>query len=678
MTGSATVTVKPLPTASLNGNHLVGAGTTHTYMVTTGATSPSFLWNLTGGMIFGSNTGNSVTVAAGGAGTMTVSVTVTDGITGCSKSVVKNVTVNPPPEVPAAPGNLTATAASSSRINLAWTDNASNETGFKVERKTGAAGVYAEIASVLEANLTKFIDLNVTSSTQYFYRVRAFNVSGNSAYSNEANATTLSNIPATPSNLAATPVSKTQINLTWTDNSTTEDSFKIERKAGAAGTYMQLVAVGANVTSYSNTGLFANGEYFYRVRASNADGNSAYSNEAGARTFLNGPSNLVATAMSSSQINLTWTDNTTNETGFQIERKTGATGIYALIGTAAKNVRSFSNTGLAPNTEYCYRVRAVNTINVSDYSIEACAMTLSGSALPIASNLTATAVSMSQINLTWDDNSTTESGFKIERKTGVTGTYAEIAAVGANVTSFSNTGLLLNTKYFYRVRIFNATLTSAYSGEASATTFIKAPGNLVASRISASQINLTWTDNSVTETGFKIERKIGATGAYVQIATASANVTSYSNTGLTVNVTYYYRVRGFSTTTVSGYSNEASATASVAKDAANLEAENTMSQPTEIYLAQNYPNPFSASGTPTGVAFGNPSTTIAFSLPVGAQVSLKVINVTGQEVATLVDGYRERGNHRVTFKAAKLPTGVYYAVLKAGDVTQIKRMTLAK
>jgi len=59
-------------------------------------------------------------------------------------------------------------------------------------------------------------------------------------------------------------------------------------------------------------------------------------------------------------------------------------------------------------------------------------------------------------------------------------------------------------------------------------------------------------------------------------------------------------------------------------------------------------------------------------------VSLKVVNVTGQEVATLVDGYRAAGTHRATFKATKLPSGIYYAVLKAGEVTQIQRMTLAK
>src|SRR6185436_7970212 len=100
----------------------------------------------------------------------------------------------------------------------------------------------------------------------------------------------------------------------WTDNANNETGFKIERKTGAAGTYSQIATVGANVTTYNNTGLAASTTYYYRVRANNGSGDSAYSNEANATTQAAAsppaaPSGLSASAVSSSQINLAWTDN---------------------------------------------------------------------------------------------------------------------------------------------------------------------------------------------------------------------------------------------------------------------------------------------------------------------------------------------------------------------------------
>ena len=153
--------------------------------------------------------------------------------------------------------------------------------------------------------------------------------------------------------------------------------------------------------------------------------------------------------------------------------------------------------------------------------------------------MSATAVSSSQINLSWTDSDSTEAGFKIERCSGAgCSDFAQIATVGTNVTSYSNTGLTALTSYSYRVRAYNTAGDSDYSNTASAVTLEApalplAPSNLVASAFSKSQINLTWTDNSGNETGFRIERCKGSTCTnFALIATVGANVTSYSNTKL--------------------------------------------------------------------------------------------------------------------------------------------------
>jgi hypothetical protein len=193
-------------------------------------------------------------------------------------------TVAPVP--PAAPANLVATTVSSSQINLTWTDNANNENGFRVEQSTDGTN-FTQIAT-LGTNAVSFSVTGLSASTTYFYRVASFNAAGNSAYSNTANATTSAPpapVPAAPSGLTATAVSRSQINLSWTDNSGNESGFRIERcKNPNCTNFVQIAQVGANVTAFADTTVNRNTAYNYRVRAFNAAGNSAYTNTAGAKT----------------------------------------------------------------------------------------------------------------------------------------------------------------------------------------------------------------------------------------------------------------------------------------------------------------------------------------------------------------------------------------------------------
>ncbi len=191
----------------------------------------------------------------------------------------------PTPPPPAAPINLTATAVSSNQIDLAWTDKSDNEAGFKIERCKGVACTnFAPLATV-GANVTSYSDKGLSASTPYNYRIRAYNAGGDSAYSNPDDATTLAPPPTAPTNLTAKAVSRSQINLAWTDKSTNENGFKIERCTGVACTnFVQKATVGANITSYTDTGLSPRTTYRYRVRAYNAAGNSTYSNTAKATT----------------------------------------------------------------------------------------------------------------------------------------------------------------------------------------------------------------------------------------------------------------------------------------------------------------------------------------------------------------------------------------------------------
>ena len=194
----------------------------------------------------------------------------------------------PPPPLP--PSGLTANGVAAHEVDLAWTDNSNNESGFKIERCTGHLtdcvldSSFSQIASVA-ANVTTYQDTTVAPSTTYTYRVRAFNGGGNSPYSNSAEATTgQETAPAAPTNLTASAVKgkAVGVNLSWTDNSNNETNFDIERCAGTGcTTFAPLASVGANVTTYRDNGPFVKRtQYSYRVKARNGTTSSAYSNTA--------------------------------------------------------------------------------------------------------------------------------------------------------------------------------------------------------------------------------------------------------------------------------------------------------------------------------------------------------------------------------------------------------------
>ncbi|SMP61713.1 fibronectin type III domain-containing protein [Anoxynatronum buryatiense] len=455
--------------------------------------------------------------------------------------------------VPSKPTNLTISQVTANQMTLTWKDNSGNETGFKIERKTGN-GTYAEIATV-GANAVTFTNTGLNGSTTYSYRVRSYNAAGNSDYSNEATAATLSVIPAKPTNLSVSPMSNNQVTLTWKDNATNETGFKIERKTGN-GSFSEIATVAANVVTFTNTGLSNNTAYTYRVRAYNAAGNSDYSNEATVAPLAVAPAkptNLEASQVGDNQVKLVWKDNATNETGYKIERKTGS-GNYSEIATVSANITNYTNTGLSNNTTYTYRVRAYNAVGNSDYSNEAAVTIASVPAKPDELKITST--STDRLTITWKDNSSNEKGFRIERKTG-SGNFSEIATVSANATSYTNTGLSNNTTYTYRVRAYNDAGNSNYSNEVSGKTGVALtkPENLEASEVSTDRVTLAWKDKSDNEKGFIIERKTGS-GSYSEVATVKSNTTSYTDTRLSNNTTYTYRVQAYNDDGRSEYSNE--------------------------------------------------------------------------------------------------------------------------
>jgi Fibronectin type III domain len=183
------------------------------------------------------------------------------------------------------------------------------------------------------------------------------------------------------------------------------------------------------------------------------------------------PANLSVVGATNSggklKINLAWTSGTINQTGFDVERSTDGAS-FTQIGTTSASATTYSDTKAVAGVIYFYRVAGFNTGGNGNYSNVA----VYDQSLAAPTGLAARALSTSQISLTWKDNSTDETGFTIQRSLdGLS--FSSLTTVGANSTSFVDTGLAKNTKYFYRVQSFNNVATSAFSNTTSATTMRK-------------------------------------------------------------------------------------------------------------------------------------------------------------------------------------------------------------
>jgi titin len=367
--------------------------------------------------------------------------------------------------LPDPPSGLHA-VASGSGVVLGWNPADPTATRVHLEKKTAQDTGYTEIA-LLPAATTAFSDSAVAPAGTYFYRIRLERADGYSDYSPEVSVVTAQ--PPPPQSVTATAASASQIVLSWTNAADNGVSVLIERRT-AASPYGQIASLVAGATTYQDSGLAAATQYFYRLRVAAGSGTSGYSPEVSATTLaalIPPPQSVAASAASASQIVLSWTNAAANAVSVLIERRT-ATSPYVQIASAAAGATTYQDSGLAAATQYFYRLRVTAGSGTSGYSQEVSATTL---AVAIASpqNVSAAAVSSSQIGLSWTNAAANAVSVLIERRTA-TSPYAQIASVVAATTTYQDSGLAAATQYFYRLRVATSSGTSGYSQEVSATT----------------------------------------------------------------------------------------------------------------------------------------------------------------------------------------------------------------
>ncbi len=598
-----------------------------------------------GGSYLWSNgaTTQSITVTA--AGSYYVSFT-SPGPCGSGQSNPIVVTVADGPGSPAGPSNFGALITSSTQVKLSWQDNANNEMSYEIYNSTDQNAGFQFLTS-LPANTTSYQHTVTSTGFTHYYKLRCINNSGGSGVVSTASATTLNDTeaPSIPQNLLATSTGTSGISLSW--NPSTDNKAVTGYDVFQNGTKITTVTG----TTYSPAGLTKGQLYYFHVRARDAASNtSAKSNQSvayagtgfGTPVGPAAPANLAATASSYEQINLTWQDKSNNENGFEIYRSLSSGGAYVFLGKVNSNITSYSSLGLAANTTYYYKVRAINNNGESAFTAVASATTQPLTGAPTApTNLTASVTTKNSVKLSWTDNANNETGFKVKRATAAElPNYTQIAQLGSNITVYDNTSLQPHTEYFYQVVAYNvggestplsksfttsntapvlaaignkvvdfgvkyeikvtstdadgdalsysvtnlpgfvsfkdqgggimsliinagANNTGVYSnlqikvsdnfGGSSTETISISVNSLTAIGNSKTSVALQWADRQ-GETGYQIERRLIG-GTFSQVGTTNADITDYIDNGLSQNTAYEYRIRGIGSSAVTSYSN---------------------------------------------------------------------------------------------------------------------------
>jgi len=181
--------------------------------------------------------------------------------------------------------------------------------------------------------------------------------------------------------------------------------------------------------------------------------------------FVEDPSGLMLVANEIGSVSLSWTDNSTNEDGFLVERGVGDPIVYSVLDTLAVDSTSYVDNSVEDNTQYTYRIKAFNSIGESMYSNVVVVQTLI-SPITKPSGINYTLDTDGYPILTWEDNSDNETNFVIERReSGIGGEFAVVDTVGENVTTYKDLTVMDSTTYIYKLFAFNADTSSDYSDD---------------------------------------------------------------------------------------------------------------------------------------------------------------------------------------------------------------------
>ena len=471
-----------------------------------------------------SNGATSSSIEVTEAGSYNLSATVKNGCPSPISNTIK-VTFNVNNALPA-PGLPQIDVLGQNALQLYWNDNSTNESGFEIYSGPTSSGPW-KLTAQLGANVNTYQHSGLSPNTRYYYMIRAVNNNGGSPYSSGSARTNADVIPpTTPANLTVQGATSGQILLNWVgsvDNADPVEEIVYEIWNKNSNTLL----TSTKSTSFMLTtdhGIQAGQSYSIVVRAKDRSNNfSGYSNQATAHTYANGliyyyythdnlgsvneldqltPEIIGITPNINlglrtqedrfgfkfeGYINIPATDNYTFYTSSDDGSKLYIDGAEIVDNDGAHGTRERSGTvenltaGMHKFKVTYYENGGGQNLWASWKSSTIAKATIPASAftenfnIPSApnapSNLQLSTTGHSSINLSWQDNSNNETGFEILRSVDNSGPYVKAGTTAANATSFNDTGLEANTKYYYKVRAFSASGESGFADDQSGLDF---------------------------------------------------------------------------------------------------------------------------------------------------------------------------------------------------------------
>ncbi len=445
-------------------------------------------------------------------------------------------------------------ASTYTKAAVKW-EKISGVTGYQIYRKDGKNGSYKKIKTITSPNTVSYTDQTILPNTTYYYKIRSYvTVNGANKYSSFGTEKSISTTMAKVQWTSLKTSSYTKVAVKWKKASNVT-GYQIYRKEGKSGSYKKIKTItNGSTVSYTDKTILPNKTYYYKIRSyvtvSGANKYSSFGTEKSISTTMAKVQWTSLKTSSYTKVAVKW-KKASNVTGYQIYRKEGKSGSYKKIKTITNgSTVSYTDKTILPNKTYYYKIRSYVTVSgANKYSSFGTEKSIN-TKMAVPSLVSASLSGNSNISLKWEAQKWV-SGYRIYRADTSGGKYKMIKDIGSQkTTSYTDKNLQANGTYYYKIRAYvkvgNSKKYSSYSNAFMGKTKLTTPSVTSVSSPSPVSAKLNWK-KTVSATGYEIYRSTSYNGKFTKVKTISKNTTvKYTNTNLTPNKTYFYKVRAYS------------------------------------------------------------------------------------------------------------------------------------